>query len=591
MAHETLHDSFGGTTMEWADAPASSRSSSGVVPAAPARAGRATVSRVLLDLLVEAGVDTIFAVPGGAASPFFDALTHRPEIRLIVAKHETGAAFLAVGHALATGRPAAVVTTAGPGFTNVLTGLATAFHEGLPVLFLAGEVPRSAFGRGALQDSSATGIDAVAMARSIAKWSVQVAHAASAPGLFRKAIAIALSPRQGPVFLSLPLDVGAEIVAPGTWEGAREPGGFQIGIEGCQRARDLLTSAERPLIIAGAGARCLESRRVLVATAEHFACPVAVTPKGKGVFPEDHPLYLGGFGYGGHESVTDYLTGGADVILACGTGLDDVATNGWSAALEPRRAFVQVDIDPAVIGRGYPVDLALVGPMDRVLTAITKGPRVARAPITAGPRTQRCPPSPDGRITSAEAMAVLDAECPDDALFTADLGEHLAFAIHYLRITHARGFLACLGFSSMGSGICSAIGHQLGEPARRTYAVCGDGGFLMFGGELATAVQHGARTTFVVINDSRLNMCHHGMRDVYGRTLDFSSSPVDFALLARAHGAAGVVVRTAADLTEALRLPLNGPMVLDVRIDPDVRIAGSQRNATLRQFQEGDTHE
>jgi acetolactate synthase-1/2/3 large subunit len=590
MAHETLHDPSGATIADPGKTPASpyggAASARGL-----ARTGRSTVARVLLEALADVGVDTVFAVPGGAASPFFDALTHRPDIRLIVAKHETGAAFLAVGHVLATGRPAAVVTTAGPGFTNVLTGLATAFHEGLPIIFLAGEVPRSAFGRGALQDSSATGIDAVAMARPIAKWSAQVAHAASAPGLFRKAISLALAPRQGPVFLSVPLDVGAEIVAPTAWEGAQEPVQFQLGIAGCGRARGLLASAERPLIIAGAGARGAEGRRALLAAAEHFACPVTVTPKGKGVFPEDHPLYLGGFGYGGHESVTDYLAGGVDVVIACGTGLDDVATNGWSDALRARRAFVQIDIDPAVIGRGYPVDLALIGPLERVLAEITAGPRVARAPLSAGLRTQRCARSQDGRITSEEAMSVLDAECPDDALFTADLGEHLAFAIHYLRITRGRGFIACLGFSSMGSGICSAIGHQLGAPDRRTYAVCGDGGFLMFGGELATAVQHGAHTTFVVLNDSRLNMCHHGMRDVYGRTLDFTSSPVDFALLARAHGASGVVVRTRADLTEALRSPHDGPRVLDVRIDPDVRLAGSQRNATLRQFQQGDGRE
>jgi thiamine pyrophosphate-dependent acetolactate synthase large subunit-like protein len=138
----------------------------------------------------------------------------------------------------------------------------------------------------------------------------------------------------------------------------------------------------------------------------------------------------------------------------------------------------------------------------------------------------------------------------------------------------------------MGSGICSAIGYQFGMPSRRTFAICGDGGMLMFGNEIATAVQHHVPTTFVVINDSRLNMVHHGMQDLYGATPDFSTQLVDFAALAQSMGAAGVVVRTRQELVDALTAEVDGPLVLDVRIDPELRLGGSQRNATLRQFKE-----
>lgn len=171
-------------------------------------------------------------------------------------------------------------------------------------------------------------------------------------------------------------------------------------------------------------------------------------------------------------------------------------------------------------------------------------------------------------------------------MFTADMGEHLAFALHSLRVRAGGDFITCLGFGSMGSGICAAIGLGLGAPSRRTFAICGDGGFLMYGAELSTAVQLGVGTTFVIINDSRFNMVHHGMRDLYGLTPDFSLQPVDFAKAARAVGAEGLAIRTREELIEAVRAPRHGPLVLDVRVDPDARLGGSQRNAALRQFKE-----
>jgi thiamine pyrophosphate-dependent acetolactate synthase large subunit-like protein len=174
--------------------------------------------------------------------------------------------------------------------------------------------------------------------------------------------------------------------------------------------------------------------------------------------------------------------------------------------------------------------------------------------------------------------------CPNDAFFTADMGEHLAVALHYLRVREEGDFLTCLGFGSMGSGIVSAMGWQLGCPQRRAYAICGDGGFLMYGNELATCVQHEIACTFVVINDARLNMVHHGMMDLFGKVPDFSTQTIDFAATAASHGAAGLVVRTKRELAAALATTPKGPLVLDVRVDPEARLGGSQRVAALRQF-------
>ncbi|MBI5517481.1 MAG: thiamine pyrophosphate-binding protein [Deltaproteobacteria bacterium] len=547
------------------------------------------VALQLIDVLREFGVDTVFGIPGGAISGFYASLLARPDVKIVTTRHETGAAFMAIGYAMATGRPGVVVTTAGPGITNALTGLASAYYEGVPLILLAGEVPRSAFGRGALQEGSAAAMDAVALTRRMTKFSAQVSRPGSAAAVLRKALVTAYSGRQGPVFLSLPLDVVAVKQQPQPIFGTVRSS-FDVDSSACKRALELLEGARRPLLLAGAGARGTTSRRVIRRLAEYVGAPVAVTTKGKGVFPEDHPLYLGVLGFGGHDSVTDYLAEGVDVLLAMGTGLNDFTTNAWSPKLRAGRAFIQVDIDSAQLGKNYPIELGLVGPIDAVVGRMLEHRTEDHAalPLPPGPtlRCQAPEASPRGALTSAEVALTMNAVCPADSVFTSDMGEHLSIALHYLRVREDGDFITCLGFGSMGSGLCAAVGYQLGAPARRVYAICGDGGFLMFGGELATAVHHKVATTFVIINDSRLNMVHHGMKDEYGATPDFTTPLIDFSMMAQGFGAAGRIVRTKEELIDALGADHEGPAVLDVRIDPDVRLGGSQRVAALRQFKE-----
>jgi acetolactate synthase-1/2/3 large subunit len=244
-----------------------------------------------------------------------------------------------------------------------------------------------------------------------------------------------------------------------------------------------------------------------------------------------------------------------------------------------------MDIDSAQLGKNYAIDLGLVGPADAVIGRMLEQrseEHVRRQPLDTQLRGEVPELSPRGMLTTAEVALAMNEACPSDAVFTADMGEHLAFGLHYLRVHAARDFLTCLGFGSMGSGIVAAIGYQFGAPTRRSYALCGDGGFLMYGSELGTAVQHKARTTFVIINDSRLNMVHHGMMQVYGRTPNFSWPPIDYAAMARAMGATGIRVTNRNELLAGLREIPDGPVVLDVIIDPDVRMRGSQRNEALR---------
>jgi acetolactate synthase-1/2/3 large subunit len=292
-------------------------------------------------------------------------------------------------------------------------------------------------------------------------------------------------------------------------------------------------------------------------------------------------------GFGGHSSVLDYLEGGVDVLLAIGSGLNDFTTNAWTPLLRAKKAFVQIDIDSAQLGRNYSIDLGLVGPVDAVIGRMLEYRSEDRVPLATGVtgiRIDPVEPSPKVMLTTAEIALTMNAVCPSDAVFTADMGEHLGFALHYLRVRAEGDFLTCLGFGSMGSGIVAAIGSQFGAPHRHTFAMCGDGGFLMYGNELVTAVKHNVKTTFVVINDSRLNMVHLGMMEQYGRCPDFTHPRVDFAAMAHSMGAEGMSITSRAELESGLRQEVNGPLVLDVAIDPDVRMRANQRVAALREF-------
>lgn len=547
---------------------------------------KTNVCEHLLDVLREFGVDTIFGIPGGAISKLYATLPSRPDIRVVTAKHETNAAFLAMGYAAATGRPGVVLTTAGPGITNALTGIASAFYEGIPLVYIAGEVSRSAFGRGALQEGSPAGFDAVTLMKRFTKMSTMLTHAGPAASVLRKALVTAYSGRRGPVFLSLPLDVSNSSVETQPIVGSVRSS-FDVGMDGARRALEQLEGAQRPLILAGSGTRDATARRALRRLAEHVRAPVCVTTKGKGVFPEDHPLYLGILGFGGHESVIEYLDKGVDVLLAVGTGLNDFTTNAWTPKLRAERQFMQIDIDSAQLGKNYPIDLGMVGPADVVISRMldhrSEG-RFRGSDLPPRLKIQDPPESKSGMLTTADVVLTMNDVIPADSLVTADMGEHLAFALHYYRVRSAGDFFTALGFGSMGSGIVSAVGWQMGAPNRRTFAICGDGGMLMFGGEVATAVQHKAPTTFVVINDSRLNMVHHGLTDQYGSTPDLTTQLVDYAQMAKSMGAEGFVVNTRDELIAGLKVAKDRPVVLDVRIDRDARLSGSQRVAALRQF-------
>ncbi len=549
----------------------------------------------MLDTFARRGMTAAFGLPGGLVSSIYDAVADEPRISLVHTRHEAMSAFNAMGHTLVTGKPALVMTTSGPGITNAITGIASAYVEGIPMIVVAGEVPATAASRGAIQDATSNGLDVVAMLRTITRWSARIDSAAGAVGAAEQAMQIAMGPRPGPVFLSLPLDVGSALTHAMRLVPSEPPPEPPADPHSCRTAARALSGARRPLLVVGNGAR--GAARELRALAERLAIPVVTTPHAKGVFPDSHPLSLGGIGLGADSAATEYLKTQPDVVLIIGSRLGDYATNGWSTPLAGSTATIQIDQEALLVGRNYAVTLGIIGDaraaLEELLAALPSDVRLpTRAPYAM--RVSRDPKvRPNAALPPARVLHGLQAAFPD-ALWTVDQGEHCAYAIHHLRIEEPDGFRTMVGLASMGSGIGIGIGaaHALrGKKNRRVIALCGDGGFAMHPGEVLTCVEHGIDVILVVFNDGRWNMVHHGFKAVFGRMPDSLPSRVaDIAGVAEGFGATALRIEKNDDLDpEKLRaLAVRGrPLVLDVRFDPSAALSVGSRSAALRDLRTG----
>ncbi len=564
------------------------------VVAAPAPEPAASPTRgadLLVQMLAEAGVDVVFGLPGGAISPVHDALMDS-SIRVITTRHESGAMFAAAGYAHATGKLAVVAVTSGPGALNSMTGLASAWCDGLPVLLLVGEVPRAAQGKGVLQDGSSHGLQIVEMARHVTKLAAEVPRASALPHLMRRAIATALSGKKGPVMLTLPLDVSTARVAVPRVGGAVTIG-QTISPEVLDELVVLLRDAERPLILAGSGVRGGGAPARLRAVAERLHCPVATTPKGKGVFPEDHTLALGVLGMGGHQSVRTYLDSGVDVVVAIGTSLGDMATDGFAKELQGSRALVHVDIDARQIGKSYEPTHAIVASAAELLGGLAEridacGARHAVREVVGGVERQSLVSSTKSvRIASHDAIRETQKLLPKDAIFTIDSGTHFLFAVQYLETIQPDSFIVMTGLGSMGQSIGAAIGAQLANPTRTVAAICGDGCFAMNAFEIATAVAERLPLRVFVFNDGGLSMVENGHAHVYGRRPAYPTA-LDVVTLAKGLGATAVRIDGVGQLEQSRELlrVAPGPVVIEVMIDHEVVMASKDRVAAMKPGEE-----
>ncbi len=541
----------------------------------------------ILQLLEAEGVEYIFAVPGGPLTALFEAMQERNTIKLVLAKHEGGAAFMAASHARVRRGLAVCCATTGPGATNALTGIASAQADSLPVLFLTGQVGTNVFGKGAIQESSVFGIDVVSLFEPVTKLSAMFPSAERVPDMVKTAIRVAKSGRPGAVHLNMPADmlrrpVSVKAVTPPPRKSSRS-----MDWSALQSAHQILSEARRPLVLAGHGVALAGASEALARFAHVARIPVMTSPKGKGVFPETDPLSLGVLGFGGHELAEKYLQSGAvDALLVVGSSLNEFVTNAWSLPIAGDHRLIQVDVDPTVIGRNHSVDVAVTADARTALLELTRLVEVGEpSPRDAGPLSALRETTPRFLASSAldsdaiplkpqRLMKELRRAMPDDAMLFVDNGTSIIWGVHYFEVRQHDTFYIDLGLASMGSAVAGVVGGALAAPQRRSLALVGDAAFAMNGFEVHTAVEQKLPIVWVVLNNNGHGMVHQGDKLMRGRDLGASRfhRQVESAGVARSLGARGVQVTSPGELRQALAealLQTDTPTVIDAVIDPD----------------------
>lgn len=554
---------------------------------------RASAARRIVETLVAEGVDTFFGIPGGPVSPLFEAVFATPGARLVASRHESAAAFAAMGFHRATGRVAAIIVTAGPGATNAVTGVAAASTECVPMIALCGDVAWASTGGRLVQDCGPDGLAVERMFASVTRAAVRVAKAETAASQTVVALDAARAPfREGPALLVVPMDVARHDAPPFALP-SRVARVEAPAPEACVRmTARMLAEAKRPLVVIGAGARRDVTR--LTALIDALGVPFVTTPRAKGIVSEDHPLSLRNAGLAASWWARRYAAPGVDVALALGTDLCDIDT-GPVHPVAPHGALVHVDMNPAVFNRNHRAALPIaadVGAFAEQLRAFVsvselRNPRGAH--LAAEVRATSPFDAPEfasdesPRITPQRAIADLERAAGSDARFVSDIGEHMLAALHYLTAATPDRFTIHLGLGSMTSGIGSSIGLALADRTRRVVCVCGDGGMQMSSMEVLVALRERLPVVYAVFNDGRYNMVHHGYKQLYGAEQSWEMPTVDFVAWAESCGVAAARIDGPGEITSELldRLTSEGPCVLDIRIDREARIRGAGRNEAL----------
>ncbi|MDP8977630.1 MAG: thiamine pyrophosphate-binding protein [Actinomycetota bacterium] len=531
-----------------------------------------TAAALAVAVLADAGVRRCYTVPGESFLGLIDAVERHPGVRLVSTRHESGAGFMAEADAKLTGIPALVAATRGPGAANLAVAVHTARQDSTPMIAVLGQVDSSRVGREAFQE-----VDLAAFHAPLAKWAATATRADRLAELVSQAVRVATTGRPGPAVVAVPADLFDAPVDAGTGPrpGAADPVEPALSTADRDRIAGLLSTAERAVMIAGGGTRA--ARAPLVGVAERFGVGVYTGFRRQDVFPNSHPLYLGHLGLGAPPETLVALER-ADVVAVVGCRLSEVTTQGYRLPA-PGSVVVQIDVDPAVVGAVVGVAVGAVADAAGALGALAKA-----APATPVPRdwesahrawqaSTEAPTAPAGPgVHPAAAIRAMADALPADAIIANDAGNFSAFLHRYWRYDRPHTQLAPTS-GAMGYGVPAAVGAKLARPDRMVVAVVGDGGLLMTGQELETAVRCDAPITVVVFQNGLYGtIAMHQARSV-GRTAGVRiGGPLDLAAYARGLGAAGVTVDGAEELPDALAdaVGADRATLVDVRTDPDV---------------------
>ncbi len=534
----------------------------------------ATGAEIMAKCLEKEGVSLIFGYPGAAICPFYDELL-RSSVHHVLVREEQNAAHIASGYARSCAKVGVCVATSGPGATNLITGIATAYMDSIPLVAITGQVNQWCLGRDVFQEADITGA-----CESFVKHSYLVKNAADLPRVFKEAFHIAGTGRPGPVLIDVPTDVQLQQVKTWSYPEKAEIRGYKPRTQGhalqIKKALAAIREAKRPVICCGGGVVLANAREEMTAFAKKSGIPVCATMMGIGVTPMDSDYYMGMIGMYGRTSANMTMQQ-ADLVILCGARVGDRAVSAPKQIAEQAH-IIHIDIDPAEIGKNMPVDIPIVGDIRQVLRALADG-----VEDTVPPEWKRqvldyklrYPPRGEPREDFVEPRLFirdLSAMMEDKAILTADVGQNQIWAARNFNVKEGR-FLTSGGLGTMGYAVPAAIGAKLAKPRRQVVAVCGDGSFQMCMCELGTLVETGVDIKIVVMQNGTLGMVHEVQDKKYGGryigTTLVPGSP-DIVKLAESYG---IAAGQASSNAEAKRLAAEmlahkGPYILACKVDP-----------------------
>ena len=538
-----------------------------------------TGAKALIQALEKEGVDVVFGLPGGANLPIYDALVDA-NFRHILVRHEQSAAHMADGYARIKRKAGVCFATSGPGATNLITGIATAYADSSPVIAVTGQVPLAMIGKDAFQET-----DIIGVANPCTKYSFQPRAATEIPEVVKKAVYIAESGRPGPVLVDIPKDV-QQATADMKFPDLIKVRGYNPNVEAdlseTVRAVELLLNAERPIIMAGGGVILSGAFSELQALAELVQIPVVTTFKGKGAFPENHPLAMGPIGMHGHAEANKIIVE-ADCILAVGARFSDRSVGKFDE-FGKGMSIIHMDIDPAEIGKNKSVDVALVGDVKSSLRTLVKmfskkmikrdsdSPWLKRRKELIQYYAETLKDYPR-EITAKKSLKKLRELLPDNAIVTTEVGQCQMWASLHFDVIAPGTFFSSTGLGTMGFGFPASIGAKAARPDVPVVDIAGDGSFNMTENSLAVSVLDKLPVIVFLMNNYMLGMVAQWQRTFYNRRYSgvHQYRCPDYVKIADAYGAQGIRAESMHELEKAIKGALKSDVatVIDIPIDPE----------------------
>lgn len=536
-----------------------------------------TGADILLECLIEQGVDTVFGYPGGAVLNIYDALyKYEKKIRHVLTSHEQGASHAADGYARATGRVGVCLATSGPGATNLVTGIATAYMDSVPMVAITGNVPLPLLGKDSFQE-----VDIAGITMPITKHNFIVKDISELAKTVRRAFYIAQEGRPGPVLIDIPKDITAQL---GEYE-YKKPKEIvksldDLNIENVEHALNLIKNAKRPLLYIGGGVINAKATEELKVFAEKVKAPVSSSLMGLGGFPADHPLFTGMIGMHGTRTSNSAVSQ-CDLLIAVGARFSDRVI-GKVDAFANSAQVLHIDVDPAEINKNIITAHHLVGDIKEVLTVLnSKLDNHERQEwinkIVELKKTYPLTYCDDGTLKPQFIIEKISELTNGDAIITTEVGQNQMWTAQYYKFKNPRSFISSGGLGTMGFGLGASIGAQIACPDKKVFNISGDGCFRMNCNELATAVEYNIPIIIVILNNHVLGMVRQWQNMFYGgrfSSTNLDSRATDFVKLAEAYGAVAYNITKKEEVEETIKkaIEVKRPVVINCEIDKDERV-------------------